>query len=104
MLDELERLAREATPGIWQVDEEGVYTRVEGRYRVILSANITDDRRTRDAQFIAFCSPDRMLKVAKALRAAEALRIALEADGCLLDNLDLQDADATLRDALKELG
>ena len=67
-LSQLERDARAATPGPWNVDEEGVWTRIDGRYRVILSANITDDRRTLDARHIANMSPEVAVKLVDAIR------------------------------------
>jgi hypothetical protein len=72
-LDEIERLAQQATPGPWKKVEHG-----GGDVRVDLGIEQYDTGILcrADAAFIAACSPDVVLKLIAVARAA----MALEAD------------------------
>lgn len=94
----LRALAEAATQGPWQDDADGVHRVHAGRHRVILSINISDEQRVRDAAFVAACSPDRIARLLDALeeaqRDAERVRaVALQAvshtyEGDCPDSLD----------------
>ncbi len=99
-LDKIESAAKAATPGPWRVDEDGVYTRIDGRYRIILSANITDDRRTSDANHIANMDPQAALKLVAIARAAMKARTALSELLMTRDPVVYADALRALDDAL----
>jgi len=72
-LDDLEALARAATPGPWAAfhDEDNTWQLVETRTPG--AANLTDDSGvlvSQDAAYIAACSPERVLALVAVVRAA----------------------------------
>ena len=81
-LDELERLARAATPGPWHVQDSNSWRRI-GTDRidgaVVCPINQRHDghpdlgARRDDLDYIAACSPDVVLKLIETLRAADRL-------------------------------
>ena len=71
-LEQIEALARGATPGPWESNEDGVVVDRPGeRYRVILSSNIYDTKRARDSAYVAAVSPDVILRLVEIVKAAE---------------------------------
>lgn len=81
-LDDLERTARAATPGIWEVDRNtpfsddimGIFQPDYRRYVVHLDGSFHRDARPvsdEDAEYIAAARPEVVLELIRRLRAAE---------------------------------
>lgn len=79
-LDELERLAKAATPGPWYSRNSGVRIRYSGvEYKI---ADVSSPREylgcpdTRTADHIAACSPERILAMIECIRVMEVYLVA----------------------------
>lgn len=81
MLDDLERLARAATPGPWRVTPRcgfGVETVVGGKRplikTVVMAVGAKQEYPSKpDSAFIAACSPERILALIEVVRALEQI-------------------------------
>ena len=101
-LSDLERLAREATPGPWKVIDAAVadrenyiwsiaaYREEIDRHATVLCSVKTDESgdshcvtiARRDAEFIAACDPDTVLALLRVVRAAAAVNESRCAPPC----------------------
>ena len=76
-LDDLERLARAATPGEWAISEPTMtYVSVRTRCGSQIFTSIirsSQEQAITNATYIAACSPERVLALIECVRAADAL-------------------------------
>jgi hypothetical protein len=103
MIEELERLARAATPSDgWFVLKLSNGSDVRARHVTGASTWIAECRTDAEAQYIAACSPDRVLRLLEVVKQAK-LSIAYHEGLAAICRTELSRHDAALRAALAGL-
>lgn len=99
-LDEFEERARAATPGPWTEDDCNVLARTNQPYYLVATVPQEQPNAINDAEFIAACTPERVLALIRVARAAQELFIR-HASGTWIgtDRTGI----ATLRYAIRDL-